>query len=39
MRNSDPSDPGLLIEWLKHQREPAFHELVAGNAKGERHSD
>jgi RNA polymerase sigma factor (sigma-70 family) len=29
MRNYSPSDPDLLNEWLKHQREPAFHELVA----------
>jgi RNA polymerase sigma factor (sigma-70 family) len=29
MRNSGPSDPELLAEWLKHRREPAFHELVA----------
>lgn len=29
MRDSGPSDPQLLAAWLQHQREPAFHELVA----------
>ena len=29
MRNSGPSDPELLGEWLQHQREPAFREIVA----------
>lgn len=29
MRNHSQSDPGLLGEWLKHRREPAFHALVA----------
>jgi RNA polymerase sigma factor (sigma-70 family) len=29
MRNHSPSDPDLLDEWLRHQREPAFHALVS----------
>lgn len=29
MQKSNPSDPELLSEWLKHQRESAFRELVA----------
>ncbi|MGJ8634559.1 MAG: RNA polymerase sigma factor, partial [Luteolibacter sp.] len=29
MQNPNPSDPELLSEWLKHQRESAFRKLVA----------
>ncbi len=28
MRNSDPSDPELIADWLHHRREEAFHALV-----------
>lgn len=29
MQDSEPTDADLLAEWVRHQREPAFRELVA----------